>query len=46
LELHIVHINRNGSGNLAVTGLFFNLDKDAKSDILDKYNFMASDTDK
>ena len=28
LELHIVHSNADGSGNLAVTGLLFKVDKD------------------
>ena len=40
----MVHSNTDGSDNLAVTGLFFNVDKDASTDILDKYNFFESDS--
>jgi carbonic anhydrase len=44
VELHIVHSNTDGSGKLAVTGLFFKVDKSMHEDILDKYNFFADGT--
>jgi len=42
--LHIVHSNTDGSGALAVTGLFFTVDYDMKTDILDKYNFFSDNS--
>lgn len=40
LELHVVHSKSDGSGNLAVTGLLFKVDKEMKSDLFDHYNFI------
>ena len=44
LELHVVHSNTDGSGNLAVTGLLFKVDKDMKNDIFDQYNFIPDNS--
>lgn len=44
LELHIVHVNNQISGELAVTGLFFNVEKNLRSDVLDDNNFFSTDS--
>lgn len=44
LELHIVHVNNENSDELAVTGLFFNVEKNLRSDVLDDNNFFSTDS--